>query len=358
MSASHRHRMFDGLLSVRADAQSLLTRLDAIDKAGALVDASVRDAQILVTVREGLALFGRRKLVEHWRKIETAREEDPSLGAEWGDALEIILNAIEDLQDAWPRSPDPAQALAETTRARALLVEIFTEAAKLTIPGRLKEHLSQRSTGRALDFNATFEDELPDPEVRKAFMKELQEYEGRSFNGVIDVERGMVYVTSPVRWKRALSCLAPLITAVMLGGVLYGVSALDIDWPLASSEPLLEGYVLVLLGMVVHLLVENVKQFEMGTRIVVVGDKLTWMHLRWVALCWSIVPAAVTAVGLRFGGVPGADDWETYLFAGYAADSIAGLFLTRYADSAKKTADAIQAVLKKGSQPTIEVGSS
>ncbi len=338
----HRSRMLDGLRSARADAQNLLMALDKIEKAGALTDATARQAQTSAAVQQGLRLLERRNLNEHWQSIELARQSDPSLGARWGDALEAILNAIEDLPGAWPKSTDAGQALAEVKEARSTLLEIIVEAAKLSIPSRLKEHLAQRSTGRPFDFNASFKDELPDPEIRKAYLRELKEYEGESFNGVVDVDAGLIYVTSRSRLNRILTYFAPAISAAALGGLLYGVSLLSIDWPIADGKPLIQGYVLVLLGMVAHLLIENAKQFDMGDKIVVVGDKLTWMHLRWASLSWSIVPAAVTAVGLRFGNLPGADDWQTYLFAGYAADSIAGLFLTRYDASAKKGLEALK----------------
>jgi hypothetical protein len=340
-SSAPRHRMIDGLLAARADAQNLLRALDEIDKAATLTDATARKAETARAVKEWRDVYRRRDLTAQKERIEAARQEAPELGSDWGDELEVITNAIEDLPALWPdvrpgEGPlSPDEALARSKRTRAKLIELATASAKLTIRRRLEQNLAQRATGRALDFNVTFADEIPDAAVRKEYLAKLQEEEGRSFNGVVDVESGLIYVTSPSRWRRTLSYFAPLLTAVALGGILYGLSVLDVEWALDEWTPLFEGYVLVLAGMVVHLLVENVKQFEMGTPVIAVSDKLQWLHLRWVALSWSIVPAAITAVGLRFAELPGADQWETYLAAGYGADSLAGLFLTRYQAAAE-----------------------
>jgi hypothetical protein len=102
--------------------------------------------------------------------------------------------------------------------------------------------------------------------------------------------------------------------------------------------------VLVLAGALGHLLTERTKRIQDSSsgQIVVVGDLLRWLHLRWAGICLSIAWVAVTAVVLK---VTDQDSTVTAIAAGYASDSFAGLFIGRFADIAGTRVTALKTAL-------------
>jgi hypothetical protein len=108
----------------------------------------------------------------------------------------------------------------------------------------------------------------------------------------------------------------------------------------------------VLLGVVAHLLVENVKLSQAReTPILAIGALVDWLHLRWAAIGGTFFAILVTVLGLRLtlDEETLEEGWETtllFFFAGYSVDSVAGIFLTRFGTSAKGGVASVVALLK------------
>jgi hypothetical protein len=301
----------------------------------------------------GTVLDG-REIGDHIRELERLLSVC-CLAERVGDEVRRLRNGLVTVRDHWPE--DDADAIANAERVGDVLEELIADAAAFTIPNRLKEALVGLAVGRALNFDTTFADELPDAKQRSALLARLAAYESL-FHGAIDVENGVVYKMSPSRGWRVASYLSPLIFAALAGGFLALIGTLDqlqirldSEWGLDEVPPLLGAYLLVLAGALIHLVVENVKQAQSDkVPILAIGDGLEWLHLRWAGLGLSFIPVLVTVVGLRVAGV-GSDpsDVPIYLFAGYSVDSVAGLFLTRFDASARRGLKSIRKLIGGGS---------
>jgi hypothetical protein len=134
---------------------------------------------------------------------------------------------------------------------------------------------------------------------------------------------------------------------VIVGAALALAPTLGLDDSvgLKSSGDNLNAYLLVLLGMVAHLLIENLKQFQANTTPVAIGAFLDWLHLRWVAIAYSFVPVVVTVVGLLVTVGFDGDKALLYFFAGYSIDSVAGVFLTRFGTAAASGVAKVQELI-------------
>jgi cytochrome c556 len=249
--------------------------------------------------------------------------------------------ALERVLTAWPVA-DAASAAAVITACKATAQRLTTardRAAQLTIPRQVPRKLKGMRVGKAFDFNGTFKEELPDSEQLAKVLAGLEPY---NIGGVVDVKAGLIYKMSTNNVYRFFTYLAPLLALLAGAALLVGIANLKhlgVDfpdsWKLTDAHQLIGVYLLVLGGAVIHLLVENVKQLQMkSVPILVISDGLDWLHLRWMGISLMVVPILITEIGMRVIGVPsGADQPGLWVLAGYSADSIAGMVLTRF-DSA------------------------
>lgn len=350
------NRFVDAMQAIRVDAQSLVEVVGFLEVAAGLSDEAARAAQVQADLAKARRIYRYRNLEDHAAQLTTARTDSPAIGKLAGDLCEKIANAVEDLRREGPWGPptdpvpDVATVLAGAKKARQILDRLIVQTSAWWIREVLPERLTGRPIGQAVDLHTMFEAEMPNREARVILLGTLKNEEGRSFPGVLDVESGIVYVTSSKRHVRVLTYLAPVLLAVLLGLVLVLVPLLLPDLPVQGGS-LLQIYLLVLAGMVLHLLIENVKVLDMAGEIVVLRDKLTWLHLRWVGVSLSVVPAAVVTFGLAFVDLGPTAGFVTYLAAGYSADSIAGLFLTRYQSSATKAVTSLKTMLTPAKVP-------
>lgn len=255
--------------------------------------------------------------------------------------VEELHDALERVLTTWPTT-DAASADALLTACKTT-AECLTTAryrsAQLTIPREVTRKLEGMRVGKALNFNSEFKEELPDADRLAKVLARLEPYE---IGGAVDVKAGLIYKMSTSRNYRIFTYFAPLLALLAGAALLVGIANLDhlgvdfpTDWKLSDALELIGVYLLVTLGALVHLGIENVKQLQTRSiPILVISEGLDWLHLRWVGLSLTIIPILITEIGLRVIGVPSASVQPgVWILAGYSADSIAGMLLTRF-DSA------------------------
>ncbi len=253
---------------VRVDAQDLLVALDRIEGTFDLESEDARKAELKAAISEAKALLASKPIDEHIREIDEILNDDDSVAEAVGDPAWRIHGDLEEARRLFGEIAADDSTLASVNATRAKLERIQADAAELTIPKRLREHLDGMPVGKALGFHATFADELPDRGQRQALLERLSGYES-VFGGVVDAKNGLVYKVSRSKTWRVLSYFSPLIFTVLAGGFLFLVGSLDNfgidlsdDWHLNNRGKLLSAFILVLTGAVIHLIVENIEQLQ------------------------------------------------------------------------------------------------
>jgi hypothetical protein len=281
--------------------------------------------------------------------LQAPLDESPRLAALAAAAVEALdRNIAAAARDA--AALDPANAPADAAAARAAAVSLAERIAAvddaclvLVVPYRVRMMLRSRRVGRALPFLEVFDGEPPPAERRATMLKQLEAMGSYLAEGVVDVNRELIWRKSGSAATRALSALSPVLFAALGALVLIAISSLPSldDSPLGNGAEVLEAYVVVTMGVAVHLLVENVKlSQEQNAPILAIGEFVDWLHLRWAGIGSTFFAILVTVIGLRltFDAEALNKGWETtllYFFAGYSVDSVAGIFLQRFGTSAK-----------------------
>lgn len=273
---------------------------------------------------------------------------DPRLWSECGDEVVHIDNLWNRVIADWPSAGvDRDDVEQRIVRVRGFVREILVHTARLTVADRLNSHLDTVRIGKAIGFDAAFADEIPDPDDRRALLGYLGDHPG-AVHGVVDSVRGIVFRVSQ-SWKvRIATYLAPLAAAAAGAGVVVLAGQLDgwldlNDWPngMRDSGALFTGYFFVLLGAIVHVGVEALKQqrFAAGTSFLALDDILDWLHIRYLSICASVLWVLVGIFG--FAATSADLRWGTAFLVGYSLDSLGGLFLQRFGQAAERRAKAL-----------------
>jgi hypothetical protein len=207
----------------------------------------------------------------------------------------------------------------------------------LVLAYRLKCQLHGLRVGQSVDFKADYKDELPSIDDRIAILNQFKRRSDYFPEAVFDVPGERVWRRSSSAAWRAVTCLALPVFAVLVGAALAGASLLPLEeWHLDDAGDVLAAYGLVLAGVLVHLVVENIKQAQANTvPIIAIGETIDWLHLRWAGLLWSLAPVVVVVVGLlAIGTEVSGEEALVFFFGGYSVDSVAGTFLTRFGTAA------------------------
>jgi hypothetical protein len=264
------------------------------------------------------------------------------------------------LKATWPHTtpstgdPDVAVLQSQTAAAKESVSRVIKHAGQMSVPDLVAGHLDEMRTGWALDFHEHFAEEFPDPDQRQLLLNELAMHPKSIPTGVIDLKAGLIYKKVPGKLGK-LTVIAPLAWAV-LGGLIIlfiaGVATkLKLDeWNLTNGHRMLAAYIVALAGAVIHIMFETVKQQQNGhVQILAIGRGLDWLNIRWLGLALSFLAIVVTVVGLR---VLNVDDLAVYLFAGYSADSVAGILLTRFDSVATLRLSDLKGKISGTSTPT------
>ena len=365
---------FMGILrDVRAEVQNLRRVLVRVQENSQIEDASVRAQEVLKVTenRRELYTYNKEQIDQRLRELRSLIRANPVLYDRYGDEVTHIENFWERATQDWPPPLDqimfdpPPEGVEPPTaellkimqadviirRATDTIVHldgIIYHAALLTIPGRLNQHLEQLRIGQKLDFDATFSDEVDRADDRRKILEYLSARPMVVRNGIIDVANGVVFHASSSYARRRLSYLY-IALAIVVGALLalivanmrewFGVS----NWPIEEGRTLelVSGYAFVILGGVIHLGVDGLKQARAGQNrtLLAIEDWLLWIHIHEVDILMGVFSLWVGFFGLLTVS-PSEINWETAFFIGYSIDSFIDLFLQRF-DNNKHAAVAV-----------------
>lgn len=355
---------FMGILrDVRAEVQNLRLVLTRVQENGQIEDAAVRAQEILKVTenRRELYTYNKDQIDQRLKELRALIRNTPVLYDRYGDEVTHIENFWERATDDWPPPLDqikldpppegvepPNADMTKILQAEIILRRakdtiksldgIIYHAALLTIPGRLNQHLEQLRIGQKLDFDATFKDEVDNADDRRKILEYLSARPMVIRNGIIDVANGVVYHASSSYARRRLSYIY-IALAVIVGALLaalvanmrewFGVT----NWPIEEGRTLelVSGYAFVILGGLIHLGVDGLKQARAGQNrtLLAVEDWLLWIHIHEVDILVGVFSLWVGFFGLLTVS-PAEINWETAFFIGYSIDSFIDLFLQRF----------------------------
>jgi hypothetical protein len=325
--------------SIGAAVRAMRGELEELSKMAAQQREQQPDAPFKAALQRSREALERKDLSGKIEDLEVLEDESPDLQT-CGDLMGDIRNGVEQLLADWPREDsDLATARQRIEQSSKTLDEVAFACCRLTVREDVKERLEEMKVGAAFSFEAEYKDRLPHRPERQRVLTDLAQ---RRIWGWVDLKAESIYRISPSFWVRLLTYLAPVFSVLLAVTILIGIANLkhlDVDLSvqhLTDAEELVSAFLLVLAGALIHLVVENVKQLQIRTApIVAIGNTLNWMHLRWAGLSMMALPLLVTVIGMKMlGAGSGSDQIATYVFAGYSADSISGLFLTRFDSSA------------------------
>jgi len=350
-------RFYGYLLEVRAEVQNLKEAMGRLRRAGALVDSEARAAELAAAYAEGQAIDRRNRgrVAGLLRRLRGLMEAHPTLHQWCADQIIHIENCWERVEYHLDRlrallgsgedgvGGDGAAVLACAGEVDARLQQMVFLAAYLTIPQRVNEHLRQLRIGQALDFHRDFADELPELSERLKLLVTMRAHPNQ-IHGIVDVERGVIYKTAIRRRRHVVSVVAQVVL-VLLGVGLFALLPVIGAWEALSDRALLlERYLFVGVGALLHLLMSTLKQRRRGGEgeVTALDDFILWIHVREVAIAWTVVTVWIGVIGLSF--VPQTTGAQTALIVGYSLDSFIDVFLMRFEQKAGSVTKALGAV--------------
>jgi hypothetical protein len=361
-----RQRLRGLIRDIRAHAQAILEALPPVRTALALTDTSARDHELKDSLLElGHVKRDRVLAIERCRAAaRTLLDTVPSVYDANGDT-------VTNLETAWDRAlraldrmtaNDPAIVRTRLDELDAAIAAMMWQAALITMPPRVNEHLATLDVGGQLDFGESFADELPTAPARRRFLEILQSHPG-SVTGEVDAERGIIYKAAHggrrfFSYVLLFALIGPgawlFINLATVGSRELGIPANWLFTGPSRQAELWSAYVFVVFGVVFHLLVEAVKQGQRSTdrAFLALGHWLTWIHVRETALAITILTMWAIPIGLALTLTGKSIDVTTALFAGYSIDSIIGVFLTRFDGAAKSSTESLLARLRPAAPTT------
>ncbi len=326
-------------------------------QAVALADPEVRDHETRAVLDENFHVLSINcKHVELLAaEIRTLLYENDDLYSRWGDTLGEILTAWSQAEMDWLKimacnAQDCSHQLSLVVTA---LDTIIYKCCVITIPERIKEHLTFLPIGGALSFGEAYADELSSKKERQKFLTYLNFYPG-FVDGLIDVENEKIFRAAPSGWRR---CFTLVITAALaLAGFgwislachLGGFVSLH-DWPftMARLQEHEIGYAFLLIGSLAHVAVTLLKQDRgaSGSSQTLSGWVLR-VHVKENSFIISSISLWLGSAAMAFLFKDGID-WKAAFFVGYSYDSFIDLFLQRFEAVAVGTSKALTENLTK-----------
>jgi hypothetical protein len=340
-SASHDDivpRFLGYLLEVRALAQAIKESIDRLRQAASLSDPGARERELSLALAEraAIAIRTRERMSKRLALLCGWMQEHGVLHQWCADQvinIEIAWERVEFHLDRLRAAVEGGKGgdsvvLTATDEIEVYLQRMIFLIGVLTIPGRVNEHLGQLRIGQALDFHRDFADELPAREDRRRLLEMMRSHPAE-IDGVVDVERGVIHKTATSRRRQVFSIVLQLLTWTVLGAGLAALAHLGVWSELGEGAILLERYLFVTLGSVLHLALATLKQrrASRGGEVHALDDLLLFVHVREVAIAWTIFAVSVGTVGLSFVS-PEASP-EAALIVGFSLDSFVDIFLMR-----------------------------
>jgi uncharacterized membrane protein len=283
-----------------------------------------------------------RRRAEPIEKLKEAATEDY---AWYARELVQVANNWDDLSRLWPPAHIEEEPLTESV-ARAkqsiqVLDDMIFTCACQTIPDELNNYLNNYRIGKSLDFVATFKDQLPDEASTRALLAKLAPQSG-IVSGLIDLDNAKV-IKADQRWWRQVMSVAVVL---MVAGIGFGLVAIAVhlgtwlqfnpgSWPVSQNQwaALNGAYLLVLLGVLGHWVLDRVQQSRAGADVTPLSEWLMWIHINEVpitiriATVWLIV---LLGIGFRTFDLAKGVQPLTYFTAGYFMDSTFDALVGRF----------------------------
>jgi hypothetical protein len=277
--------------------------------------------------------------------IERVRRMDAKTEAWYARELVEVKNSWDDLNRLWSMALRGEEPLAELVRRSEQSLEILDQLAYLcacqTIPDELTNYLANYRIGTCLDFISTFRDQLPDEAYTRKVLETLAP-QSELVPGLVDVRNAKVIKADRRAWRQMMSVLAVLVT-VALG---FGLIALAVefgnwlqfkpeDWPLNNKNWAMVngGYVLVLLGVLGHWILDRVKLNRSGGDATPFSEWLMWIHVNEVQIVMRIATVwLLLGLGLGFKTFSLANGLQPLAFftGGYFMDSTFDALVGRF----------------------------
>ena len=262
--------------------------------------------------------------------LQPLRQSDADDFARYARELVQVDNAWADLDQIWSplTSPIPplADFVASAHQSLAILDRLAFLCALQTIPNELDNYLSNYRIGQKLDFVTTFKDQLPTEQATRDVLAALAP-QSAVISGLVDVVNGMIVKASSSIRRQVLSVVFILLTVALgFGLIAFAVAGPWRGWltPSASWSALNGAYLLVLLGVLAHWILDRLKLSRAGADLLPLSEWLLWLHVNEVQIIVRIVTIwFVVGLGIAFkvfnlaNGVPPV----TYFTAGYFLDS-------------------------------------
>ena len=325
-----------------AEGLRIRARLDQAITAAKSSDASAmrafRDCDEVITNEITAA---RRRAA----RIEDLRAIDPGTIAWFARELVQVSNAWDDLEQLWSLPDIANQPLSDLTRRgqesiKVLDAVIFTCACQ-TIPDELDHYLENYRIGTCLNFISTFKDQLPDEARTREVLAYLAPQSG-VVCGLIDVANAKVIKADRRWWRQVFSAVA-VLAAVAIGYLLIAItvhlstwfSFSPTDWQITPSQwgALNGAYLLVLLGVLAHWVLDRVKQYRTGADVTPFSEWLLWIHVNEVPIVVRIATVwLMVGLGVAFQTFNLAKGVQplTYFTAGYFIDSTFDALIGRF----------------------------
>lgn len=340
---------------IRAEAQNLMRSLLEIKSTSKVTHKGGRAPELEAALNESNQIFTHNKtqIEERLSALRDLLLKQPELYDQQGDEIARIENLWERVKLNWPNptEKDDAVIIRQIANVDQDLSELIYHAGYLTIPWRVNQHLEQLRIGQSLDFHSTFEDEMPKPEDRMKILSSMYSHP-LVVDGVVDVQRGLIYHASPNPSRRILSYVLMVLT--FLAGVLVVALFANLgtwlnlqNWPITSGRfsELLVGYLFITLGGVAHIGIDALKQARAnkGQAFLAIEDMLMWVHVKELSIITGIASLIIGSLALAIT-LPKVE-WQMAFFVGYSIDSFIDLFLQRFTETAAISAQTLKGKL-------------
>jgi hypothetical protein len=283
--------------------------------------------------------------VRRARAIDELRHVDAGTIAWYARELVEVRNSWDDLGRLWDEPLDREGVLGGLLRCAEQSLGILDRLAFIcacqTIPDELTNYLQNYRIGTCLDFISTFKDQLPDEAYTRKVLETLAP-QSELVPGLIDVKNAKVIKADRRAWRQVLSVVAVAATTA-LGFGLIAIAVhfgawLQFDpaqWPLDPSKWALlnGGYVLVLLGVLGHWILDRVKLNRAGADATPFSEWLMWIHVNEVQIVVRIATVwLLLGLGVAFKAfdLSKAVQPVTFFTGGYFMDSTFDALIGRF----------------------------
>jgi len=270
--------------------------------------------------------------------IEVLRTSDQEDLAWFAQEFTQVKNSWEDLDQLWPsgheKKEQPSKLAKRAQKSIDLLNAMVFICACQGIPDELDHYLDNYKIGQKLDFVKTFQDQVADAAAAKDVLANLAPQSG-IVAGLIDLTNAQV-IKADKRIGRQWASVGFVLGTVVAGFLLIGLATQlprwfhwSADaWPFKNDQfsGLSGAFLLVLIGVAGHWVLDRVKSNSAGTDATPLSDWLMWIHVNEVPLIVRVSTAWLTlVVGTAFKVFSGAGSVQPVAFLRQGTSSIARL---------------------------------